>query len=958
MTPEGLVALAERRSPGAVALAELASVAGTVEPALLRRLRFDVESQLTSAAEGDLWLGPLVESRSALGFTLRADVVPILRARLAQRPERLAAARAAVERAHADAPRSVQIEEEIVWRALRPDTAVQGPEIDAALRSAVKAMVVESGRAKDVARWAVRMLPRLPPSVRDSVAAWTLALGAGARLDGRPVLPGDAPDGAIEDIRGLLPDTGDATEIGLRLLRDRLEVSEPPDPRSERVSVRRTNPLLVSVAGPDGVAPRQLSLRPGETRTIDVHSPRTDVEATDGASWSIEAPAPDVTLVLYESGPPTAGVPADSAASRVIVAPLPIAGEQSQGFRLDLLGKIARAAAPSDLLGVGEQLARLLPGELWKALDELSSDPSRVPTVLVVSDVDLPWELATMPNPRRGDLPPFLGIHVALGSWVSGGPDAPPILPDPVAVDVDVIGVLAPQTSRRPSKVALPRDGAGLLRDEYGAMDIEPTPAEIRSWLSPRYRPGMIHVRGAALDAGGAQGTVLWPGEGFGVSARGADIARLDGSMIVIEGDDSKWASGSLDDLSRIAAGLVTAGAAGVLAPAVPTGPRWTSAVMRGFYPSVLAEHVPPAEALRSFREANIDGIGGTIIAALSYRYFGHPGTRLRRRPSATVWDGEAGAVVGRLVGHEDEVTAVAWAPDGSRLVTGSRDGTVRWWAASCRFGGLVARSSAPVTAIALSPDGARVAVATEDGSLTIWTPGVERPAAVATRPLPEVAIAWSPAGDRIAAVTPDAVSVVDARSGEIVALSAASAGLLPFVAWPAANVLVVQEAYGELFTLDAASPTQRLAGAGTLQPVSAAAASADGALIATGSSDGAILVWEAATGKVVTSIPGERTGDSVIVALTIIDTELRSLSWAGRIERWDLTGGSSLGTMAATIPAGGAAFSADGRHLVTWPIHPRRFTAPGDSGSSAPLPFEESTEAMAEAEADELAPS
>ena len=44
------------------------------------------------------------------------------------------------------------------------------------------------------------------------------------------------------------------------------------------------------------------------------------------------------------------------------------------------------------------------------------------------------------------------------------------------------------------------------------------------------------------------------------------------------------------------------------------------------------------------------------------------------------IWDGKTGQISRTLFDHEDVVDAVAWSPDGSRLVTASRDGTVNIW--------------------------------------------------------------------------------------------------------------------------------------------------------------------------------------------------------------------------------------------------------------------------------------
>jgi WD40 repeat protein len=44
------------------------------------------------------------------------------------------------------------------------------------------------------------------------------------------------------------------------------------------------------------------------------------------------------------------------------------------------------------------------------------------------------------------------------------------------------------------------------------------------------------------------------------------------------------------------------------------------------------------------------------------------------------VWDPNDGTEIGRLKGHTSGVLSVGYSPDGTRLVSGSFDGTVRVW--------------------------------------------------------------------------------------------------------------------------------------------------------------------------------------------------------------------------------------------------------------------------------------
>jgi WD40 repeat protein len=50
---------------------------------------------------------------------------------------------------------------------------------------------------------------------------------------------------------------------------------------------------------------------------------------------------------------------------------------------------------------------------------------------------------------------------------------------------------------------------------------------------------------------------------------------------------------------------------------------------------------------------------------------------------TVTIWDVKTGNEAITLRGHTGPVWSVAFSPDGQRLLTSSRDGTVRTWAAS-----------------------------------------------------------------------------------------------------------------------------------------------------------------------------------------------------------------------------------------------------------------------------------
>ncbi len=90
------------------------------------------------------------------------------------------------------------------------------------------------------------------------------------------------------------------------------------------------------------------------------------------------------------------------------------------------------------------------------------------------------------------------------------------------------------------------------------------------------------------------------------------------------------------------------------------------------------------------------------------------------RHESGIATSGTLGA---EMDGHNNWIVAVAFSPNGSRVVTGSRDGTARVWdAASGRLVAVLRGHREAVQSAAFSPDGSRVVTASDDRTARVWT--------------------------------------------------------------------------------------------------------------------------------------------------------------------------------------------------------------------------------------------
>jgi WD40 repeat protein len=89
---------------------------------------------------------------------------------------------------------------------------------------------------------------------------------------------------------------------------------------------------------------------------------------------------------------------------------------------------------------------------------------------------------------------------------------------------------------------------------------------------------------------------------------------------------------------------------------------------------------------------------------------------------TAWVWDAGSGRPLAKLAGHTDRVHSAAFSPDGTRIVTASRDGTAKLWdAATGRALANLTGHRNTVVSAQFSPDGTRVVTASDDKTARVW---------------------------------------------------------------------------------------------------------------------------------------------------------------------------------------------------------------------------------------------
>ena len=89
---------------------------------------------------------------------------------------------------------------------------------------------------------------------------------------------------------------------------------------------------------------------------------------------------------------------------------------------------------------------------------------------------------------------------------------------------------------------------------------------------------------------------------------------------------------------------------------------------------------------------------------------------------SLRLWDAASGEQLRTLAGHEGPVRSCAWSPDGTRLLSAGMDGTLRLWDATTGEQLRTLRGhEGLVWSCTWSPDSARLLSAGDDGTLRLW---------------------------------------------------------------------------------------------------------------------------------------------------------------------------------------------------------------------------------------------
>jgi eukaryotic-like serine/threonine-protein kinase len=283
------------------------------------------------------------------------------------------------------------------------------------------------------------------------------------------------------------------------------------------------------------------------------------------------------------------------------------------------------------------------------------------------------------------------------------------------------------------------------------------------------------------------------------------------------------------------------------------------------------------------------------------------------------------------LRGHSDIVTSVFWSPDGTQLVSGSRDNTARiWTVANQQNTATYTGHSAPLRSVVWSPDTTLLASGSEDQTVQIWDTGAVRHRSYGPLGAIVSTLAWDSQKNAILAGTLGAGGYALSVARQIAARNLATLNLLALTLSPDSAYLAVATASGDIVVFTTSTPrstafARKLPGNST---ASSLAWSLDSTRLAAGSTGNEAIIW-AASGRQLHRLSHNAPVNSVAWNPNNAN-QLATGASDGTLNIWDITGLSPTKTTysgfggainAVTWSIGGLASGDSNNNIIVWQI-------------------------------------
>ena len=306
--------------------------------------------------------------------------------------------------------------------------------------------------------------------------------------------------------------------------------------------------------------------------------------------------------------------------------------------------------------------------------------------------------------------------------------------------------------------------------------------------------------------------------------------------------------------------------------------------------------------------------------------------------PRGRVWDALTGEVLlNNFPDHRDALLDIAFSANGKLMATGSSDAQAKIWdAITGEVLYTLSGHTLPVTAVAFDPTSTRLVTSGWDRTVRVWEITPAREELFIPVDLPwSLRASYSPVGTELLTDDPteSSAKVWDTTSGkDLLTLNEEDASLSLTMYSPDGS-FIAGSSEKTITIFDARTGNPRFRLTGHTDAITAIDFSPDGTHLASGSGNGEIIIWNLVDGKALSSLQGAIAGSLPVVRYSIFalafspdGKRLLSGDTYGQGIIWDLTTGEKLLTLIyeegignASFPDIGfdAAYSPDGKRVA-----------------------------------------
>ena len=286
------------------------------------------------------------------------------------------------------------------------------------------------------------------------------------------------------------------------------------------------------------------------------------------------------------------------------------------------------------------------------------------------------------------------------------------------------------------------------------------------------------------------------------------------------------------------------------------------------------------------------------------------------------LWDAVTGEHKQTFEGHWDGVLSVAFSPDGKTLVSGSNDATIRFWdVLTSAHKQTLEGHTDRINSVVFSPDGKTLVSGSEDHTVRLWDAMTGAHKQTLTGHVDYIlSVSFSPDGNTIASGSLDStVRLWDAMTGaHKQTLTGHTDGVLSVAFSPDGNTIASGSEDHTIHLWDAMTGAHKQTLTGHADGVRSITFSPDGLTFVSGSGDGTVRFWDAITGEHKQTLTGH-TFNGYCVAFSPDGNTIATGNWDGIIRLWDAATSQHKQTLTGhTNWVQSISFSPDGRTIAS----------------------------------------